>query len=190
MNWLDTRTKALLQNVPDDKSAPPKAAEFALVLLRKGPDRLRMLRAITEINKCSQPEAIALEKQALPVTINLGLREEEALWGQFELICCDAISIFLRSEIVEQNDQSGLSSLYGKFLESAEFKPTRVEILELPGTEAGEKFVHQFLGGPPTRLPTTVFAPYKEARIMHHWARRIGGEVQLDFAEPEAGPKD
>ena len=35
MNWLDTQTKELLQKARNEKPAPSKTAEFALVLLRK-----------------------------------------------------------------------------------------------------------------------------------------------------------
>ena len=51
MNWLDTQTKELLQKVHDEKLSPSKTAEFALVLLRKGPDYQRLVQAIVEINK-------------------------------------------------------------------------------------------------------------------------------------------
>jgi len=188
MNWIDTQTKELLQRAPEDKLAPPKAAEFGLILLRKGPDRVRLLKAITQINKCSLSAAIALEKQGVPVTVNPGLTEGEVLWGQFELICCDAISVFLRSEIVEQNDKPYLLALFEKVLESVEFKPAKIKILELPGTESGEKFIDQFLGVSQATFPMTHIAPYKKARIMHHWARRIGGRVELNLSEDGAEP--
>ena len=123
MNWLDTQTKALLQNVQDKKLAPPNPAEFALGV-RKGPDHQRLVDAIVEINKCSEADAAALASRSVPVTINPDLSEEEALWAQFELICCDAVSIFLRTEIIEQNDRSYLWPLFEKLSESSEFRPT------------------------------------------------------------------
>jgi hypothetical protein len=46
MNWLDPQTKEILQKVPDEKLAPPKAAEFALVLLRKGPDHQKLIKRL------------------------------------------------------------------------------------------------------------------------------------------------
>ncbi len=95
MNWLDTQTMEILQRVCDDKLAPPKAAEFALVLLRKGQDHDRLVDSITQINKCSRSEAYVLASRQTPVTINSDLTEEDALWGQFELICADAIGVSL-----------------------------------------------------------------------------------------------
>src|SRR5215472_6150244 len=123
MNWLDTQTKELLQKVPDERPAPPKTGEFALVLLREGLDHQRLEDAIVEINKCSKTAAAMLADGLMPVTVNLDLTEEEALWGQFELICCDAVSVFLRSEVVAQNDRFYLWPLFKKVLESPEFKP-------------------------------------------------------------------
>jgi len=181
MNWLDTQTKELLQKVRDDKLAPPKTAGFALILLRKGKYYQRLIDAIVQINKCSRSEADILARRETPVTINYDLTEEEALWGQFELICCDAIGIFLRSEVIAQNDKTYLWPLFKKVLESSEFKPTNVSIVEVPKTESGEKFVEQFLGVVPEKwiFPVTLTMPFKKARIMEHWAGRVGARMRL-----------
>ena len=84
MNWLDTQTKEILQKVGDQKLAPPKTAEFALVLVRKGQDHQRLINAIVQINKCSESEATILASRRVPATINPDLTEEEALWGYEE----------------------------------------------------------------------------------------------------------
>ena len=182
MNWLDTQTKDLLQKVCDEKLAPPKTAEFALVLLRKGPGFHRLAEAIMEINQCSEAEAAALASGQSPVTINFDLTEEEALWGQFELISCDSISIFLRSEVIAQNDKSYLWPLFKKVLESSEFRPTSVSILQVPATESGDKFLEQFVGKSAIRrdYPLRLLIPFKKARIMEHWASRVGVKIKLE----------
>ena len=185
MNWLDTQTKELLQKVGDHDLAPPKTAEFALVLLRKGQNRDRLVNAIIQINKCNESDAALLARRRAPVTINPDLTEGEALWGQFELICCDAISIFLRSDVVAADDKYYLWPLYKKVLESAEFKPATVSVTEVPKTESGEKFIEQFLGGSPT-IPMTLTIPFKKARIMEHWATRVGAQLKVDISETGA----
>src|SRR5688572_12179390 len=166
MNWLDTRTKALLQKVSEEKLAPSKTAEFALVLLRKGPDLQRLVDAIVEINKCSEADAAVLASRSTPITINPGLTEGEALWGQFELICCDAVSIYVRSEIIEQNNDSYLLPLFKKVSRSLEFRPATVSITEVPATESGDKFLQQFAGGqaPKRAFPMKLTVPFKKAR--------------------------
>jgi hypothetical protein len=190
MNWLDTQTKELLQRVGDDKPAPPRAAEFALVLLRKGTDRRRLIEAISQINTCSESDAAKLARRPAPVTINAGLTEEEALWGQFELICADSISVFLRSQVVEQNDRLYLWPLFKQVLGSAEFRPAKVRVLQVPQSDSGERFFEQFVGGSRRRFPLTLTVPYKKARIMHHWAKRVGGRVDIDLPEAGAEPTD
>lgn len=122
MNWLDTETKAILKKEDELKLAPSKAAEFALILLRKGNDERRLTRAISRINDCGESEAAELIRSVLPVTIDPGLTESEALFGQFELICCDAIGAFIRSEVLEQSGESYLRSLFGKVSHSPEFR--------------------------------------------------------------------
>ena len=58
MNWLDTQTKEILQKVVEPKLAPPKTAEFTLVLVHcNGSDHTRLVRAIRRINECEESEA-------------------------------------------------------------------------------------------------------------------------------------
>ncbi len=196
MNWLDTETKEILQKEHEPKLAPPKAAEFALVLIRKGTDQQRLVRAIRRINECSESEAIELARLPAPATVNPGLTQEEALFGQFELVCCDAIAAFIRSEVpLEQNQEHYLQSLFRKILQSPEFKPTRIEVLEVPTTDSGEKFLDQFLG---IRLPRqerrvsrfSVWVPFKKARIMKHWATRVGVQIQCDVSQNSREEED
>src|SRR5262249_36228 len=113
MNWLDTETRAILQKNHEPKLPPPKAAEFALVLIRKGTDDQRLVRAVQRINECSEAKANKLSRLPTPITINPGLTEAEALFGQFELICCDAIAAFIRSEVImEQGERAYLHNLF------------------------------------------------------------------------------
>lgn len=185
MNWLDIQTQEFLQGDPPPKLAPRKVAEFGLVLLRKGMDQQRLVRAISRINDCSDSAAASLARQPLPVTINLDLEHGDALLGQFELICCDSTAAFLSSEVLEQGDKSYLRSLFHRISESPEFKPCTLTIISIPTTEKGRKFADQFLGVAGTGLQELVFpfridVPFKKARIMKHWAGRIGAHLKCD----------
>jgi hypothetical protein len=188
MNWLDTQTKEILQRVPGQKLAPAKVPEFALVMLKKGRDEERLVRAICRINECSESDAREFARKPTPVTINPDLSEEDALFGQFELVCCDAVSVFVRSEVLEQGDKRYLQSLFEQVLHSSEFAPAKVEVLDVPATESGQKFVDQFLGVLPqsqgfqsTKLSASV--PFKKARIMKHWATRVGARVVCESVQ-------
>jgi hypothetical protein len=160
----------------------PETAEFALILLRKGPDHQRLVDAIIEINKARKANAAALASRATPVTIKSGLTEAEALWAQFELICCDAVSIYVRTEVIEQNDKAYLAGLFKEVSESPEFRPANVTIIQIPATESGEKFLERFVGtsGLIRSFPMTLTVPFKKARIMEDWAARIGAEIKLE----------
>jgi len=189
MNWLDTQTQELLQRDRHLKLAPPKTSEFGLLLLQRGMDYSRLLRAICLINNCSQSQAAALARQSLPVTINSDINYEDALLGQFELICCDAISAFISSEVLEEGDRNYQRSLLDKVIQSPEFKAVSVTVVEIPKSESGERFADQFLGITKETLqvlpfPFRVDAPFKKVRIMKHWAGKIG--VRLDYASSEA----
>jgi len=192
MNWIDTETKAILQRQNKPPLAPSKVAEFALVLGPKGVDRERLIRAVCRINDCSRSAAMALLGQPSPVTINLDLTEEDATLGQFELVCCEAISAVVRSEVAGEADRGYLAELLQKVSRSPEFKPTTIRIDDVPMTEAGRKFVDQFLGMDLERLqelgfPRGFAMPVKKARIMKHWAERVGAHVCDGGAEPGAG---
>jgi len=114
MNWLDTETKGILQKEIEPKLAPPKAAEFGLVLLQKGADYQRLIRAICRTNECSEVEAVTLARSPVPVNVNPGLTQAEAIFGQFELICCDSISAFIRSEVLLEQNSTATSSPFFK----------------------------------------------------------------------------
>jgi hypothetical protein len=195
MNWLDTETKAILQKEHEPTPTLCKAAEFALVLIRNGAIDGRLVRAIRRINECGESEAIELSRQPTPFTINPGLTEAEALFGQFvgqfELICCNAVAAFIRSKVIlEQDDYIYLRSLFQKVAQSPEFRPTRIDILEVPATEAGERFVDQFLGSAVRDESFSGVVPYKKARIMKHWAARVGAEVRCEVVDNSAEGDD
>jgi hypothetical protein len=183
MHWLDTQKKEILQKVGEANLTPPYTAALTLVLVRKGTDHDRLVRAICRINECDEPEAVKLAAQRTPVRINSDLSEGDALWGQFELICCDAVSIFIRSEVLDQMDLAEFQSLVQKTSQSTEFQPTTVTITEIPRTESGLSFVDQFLCSfEPEKVagfPSTLIVPFKKARIMEHWATRIGAKLQF-----------
>jgi hypothetical protein len=191
MNWLDTETKAILQRERELPIAPPKVGEFALVLGSKGADPGRLVRAVCRVNDCSRLAAVRLLEQRLPVTINLDLTEEDATLGQFELVCCEAVSAVLRSEVAGEAGHEYLADLLKTISQSPEFQRRTIWIYGVPATEAGQRFVDQFLGVELSALslPCRFTMPAKKARIMEHWAARVGAQVRGDPAEPH-GPPD
>jgi hypothetical protein len=153
-----------------------------LVLGYKGVDRQRLVRAVCRINDCGQSQAADLVRRPSPVTINSDLTEKEATFGQFELICCNAIAAVIRSEVAEQAEKAYLQALLRRISHSSEFKPATIRIEEIPVNEAGQKFVDQFLGMNLQALrelgfPRRFTMPMKKARIMEHWAARVGAQV-------------
>ena len=146
MNWLDTQTRELLQAEPSEKFAPPKVADYGVVLLQKGIDPKRLVRAVTRINDCSESDGEKLLRQPLPITINPDLGYRDAQLGQFELICCDAAAAILSSEVLDHGDRGYLASLFQRVARSPEFSACTVTIEEIPCDENGQKFSDQFLG--------------------------------------------
>jgi len=185
MNWLDTETRAVLEKSSVKKSAPPKTREFSLVLLEKGADVARLARAICRINDCSKPQAQSLLQHTPPICLHRDLSYEDALLGQFELICCDAASVCIRSQVVENAELGYLRSLYSQLAHSSEFRHLRMRITHLPENQSGAKFADQFLGIPKAAIvsisyPLEIRVSLKKARIMQHWAGRIGARLASD----------
>jgi hypothetical protein len=183
--WLDTETKAMLQQAPPEKLAPPDTGMFSLVLLKMGDDPTRTRRALERIPRVSGERAVNIATRQCPaVVIASGLSLGDAILGQFELVCCDSISVFLRDEVAASNDRSYLSELFQQFRESPEFESIPATITLIPQTAPGRQFVDQFLGG----MSHVASCPHrgyfyegkimrKKARIMAHWAKKIGAEV-------------
>jgi hypothetical protein len=189
--WLDTETKAMLQQAPPEKYAPSDTGMFTLVLLKKGTSLERLIRALTRIPGVSQARAVEAAASMCPVPVASSLSLADAMLGQFELVCCDSVSVFLRNEVVSAAEYPYLGQLYQQFQQSPEFESVRVLIRSLPQTVSGEHFLDQFLDGADV-IPRLVIAGLrsceeimmrKKARIMAHWAEKIGAEVAIVPAE-------
>ena len=189
--WLDTETKAMLQQSPPGKCAPADIGEFTLVLLKRGRDLDRLLRALRRIPGLSRAKAVETAARMCPVPIASGLSLADAMLGQFELVCCDAVSVFLRDDVVVSAEYSYLGELYRQFQKSPEFETVKVKVTSVPNTVTGEHFVDQFLGGADI-IPRLVAAGLrsceenmmrKKARIMAHWAEKVGAKVVIGDSE-------
>lgn len=184
--WLDTETKALLQQVPPEKCAPPVIGTFTLVLLEKGKDRAWVERSLAKVPGISNEKASNFMSQACPLPIAGGLLITDALLGQFELVCSDSVSIFLSDDVVSSGGRYYLSDLYAQICSSSEFESLPVQIDFVPESDLGRRFVDQFLGGVADAALCGVGGHAyrgtmmrKKARIMNHWAKKIGAQVAI-----------
>jgi hypothetical protein len=180
ITWLDTETKALLQRSPPKKLAPSDIDTFGLVLLAiQGQERERLTEAIGRVVGSSPEDTRAIIARPMPITLKQGLSYEDALLGQFELICCDAVSVFLADEVIEEATQNYLADLYGRLLQSQEFQSISIRIEHIPSNDKGEEFLHRFVGRAEISLPLELEVMCKKARIMKHWAPKIGGRLTI-----------
>ena len=174
--WLDTETKALLQKSPPKKLAPPDTATITLLLLSIYQyDIKREIRAIQRILQTSNVDAKQLLAQPLPAKITNGLTHNNALLGQFELICCDSVSVFIEDDVMKGASQDYLDNLYELLLKSDEFQEVQIRIDSIPANEQGDRFVDQFLGADFSKYPVELTTLRKKARLMNHWSTKIGG---------------
>ena len=185
--WLDTETKAILQPTPPEKRTAVETSGFTLILLEKGLRLDRLARALERIGRDSERPMTWLLDTACPAVIRSGLALDEAVVGQFELICCDCISVFLRDEVVAQGDSHYLRELYGQLRNSLEFQPVFIRITFIPDTDVGRLFCDQFLPSAETKtvrygaeiaVRDRVFR--KKARMMAHWATEIGARLATE----------
>ncbi len=179
-NWLDTETKALLQGVPPEKLAPPGTAAFTLVLLTTGgPIRNAILSAVGRVAKVSVDEAKRILSRRLPIPVKQGLSYPDAQIGQFELICCDAVSVLIADEVVAEAPSDYMADLYSKLRKSDEFQLVAVRVDSIPDSPRGQEFCNRFLGGREPEPSAVMKLMRKKARIMQHWAEKIGGRVTI-----------
>ena len=176
--WLDTETKAILEGAGKAELAPPDTQSFTLVLLSKSSDQDRLRQALAKAG-CSDPATLRrLLASPCPCAAAAGLTLEEAMFGQFELACCDRAAVFLRDDVVAENDLQYLSRLYDDLALSEEFRPAEIEIHFVPRDEHGARYVRQFLGVDErflerVGLPLQRTVMEKKARMMWHWGKKI-----------------
>ncbi|NQT11495.1 MAG: hypothetical protein HQ582_02020 [Planctomycetes bacterium] len=180
--WLDTQTEAMLRGEPPQAIAPPTLPDFSLVVLESGKDQQRMVRAVRRVNDCSHSDAKKLLARGLPLVVNADLSHHDALLGQFEFVCCDAIAVFLRSRVAAGAEASYLKELFARLCQGGEFRDVTVSLGGVPRNEEGSRFLDQFLGlvgaeAERQQFPVELQMLYKKARIMAHWAGRIGGKA-------------
>ena len=178
-SWLDTETKAMLQRLPPSKQAPADTLAFTLVLLSTSEcNRNRLLRAAQRIHAGFADRDLPATGARAPFLLRDGLTHADALLAQFELISCDAVSVFIADSVFANAENEYLTELYNCLLASDEFRPTTITIGSLPNSNRADEFVDQFIGYQ-IEVPSTITAAYKKARIMNHWANKIGGDVRI-----------
>jgi hypothetical protein len=171
---MDLETKAQLADIPPEKLAPPTTSGFTLVLLARGTDRWRVHETLALL--CDH--TAKLSKQC-PLVVRTGLSYASALEAQFELICCDSISVFIDDTVFLTASGSYLNELFRQLRASPEFESVSIRLEQVPAGSRGMKFIQQFLGTPP-RLPFKQVVVRKKARIMKHWADKIGAVLLID----------
>jgi hypothetical protein len=186
---LGTETKVFLEPPAPEKAIASRVSGYTLVLLTRGsrPDRLG--RALERILCEFERPLTGLLDGSCPAVVRRALTLDEAIAAQFELICCDCVSIFLRDEIVAQSDPGYLGELYSQLRYSPEFQPVFVGISFIPATDAGKRFCDQFF--PPDETKTIRYGAEialthrvsrKKGRMMAHWAKETG--VRLILEQP------
>lgn len=173
-DWLDTETKAQLWKNPPDKLAPPDVDGYSLVLLERGTDRDRVENAILTL----ADDATVVAKEC-PCVVRRNLSLTDALVGQFELICSDSISVFLRDDVVRLGNPSYLRELFDNLRAGEEFAPVTAQLTSIPADEHGRRFLLQFFGQF-LGLDTTHTVTRKKARIMAHWAAKLGATIEFN----------
>lgn len=174
--WIDTEAKWRLCKTPPYKIAPPKTIAFTLVVLSlpNSADH-RVVRAAERVLGTSFDDAHRCLQRDVPIVVKSGLVHTDALAGQFEFICCDAVAVFICDHVVAAGDQDYLNDLYARLRQSPEFAQTEVLLDYLPLNDLGRMFSDQFLGLGTVSYPVRFIVPYKKARAMCHWATKIGG---------------
>jgi len=182
--WLDPQTLAMLQEEPPEKIAPAAMPDYTLVMLEAGADRRRMVRALCRINNCSESDAKTLLGRSMPAVVNADLSYGDAALGQFELVCCDALSVIIPSEVVANAEPFYLRDLLAKLRRSDEFQHVTLRLDTVPAGEEARRFLNQFLGLSEAEAKAQLFPLdlricRKKARIMAHWGDRIRAEVKV-----------
>lgn len=184
MKWLDTETKSFFDSQPPDRFAPADTVAVTLVMLTHyGRDHHALSRAVQRVAGLAYGEAERLLRQRFPTIVAPGLAYLDALIGQLELICCDAVSVVIPDTVIAYASADYLVGLYGKLRRSDEFQVVNVQIESIPESPSGQTFCDRFLHGKRPPLPAVMRTMRKKARVMRHLGEKIG--VRLETPETE-----
>ena len=177
--WLDTETKAVLQESPPLKLAPATTETFSIVVIDLSfrPIHSRHVRAYYRVLGTSVSDAAEILKRKIPLILKRRLTLADAMLAQFELICSDIISAFVSDSVISNADPSYLSDLWRSLRTGEEFEKLWVTIENAPRDKSGSDFLEQFVGAEAVSFPKEFLAMRKKARIMQHWAEKIGATV-------------
>lgn len=174
-SWLDPETQASLQKCPPLTVAPSTTDGFSVVVLHhSGTVDDRGLHALQAGFNISREAASHLGDKWLPFIGAQHLPHADAMLAQFELICCDIISVFIADSVIDRATPQYLADLYNSLIRGSEFSPLTVRVKSIPETEAGTRFTSRFIADHPVALPYTMMATFKKARVMQHWASSFG----------------
>ena len=137
----------------------------------------RQVRAFERILRTSRSDAEFETKKTVPFVTKRELTRSDALLAQFELICSDVISVFIVDAVLSNAEPGYLARVYRGLIQSDEFKMVAVSIDAIPGGVTGNDFVQQFIADETPPLRHRMIITQKKARIMSHWARKIGVSI-------------
>ena len=175
-SWLDTETKAALQQLPPQKLVPATTETFSVVILScdaRG-DHTRQTRAFDCVLHTSLDDAEFQTRRRPPFVVKGELTMADAMLAQFELACCDIVSVFISDGVLSTAEPSYLAELYGSLIHADEFDKVSLRVFSVPENAEGCVFVRQFIGDAVPLLPYDMIAMRKKARIMTHWAKKVG----------------
>jgi hypothetical protein len=184
---LDTQSRSLLGPSPPEEWTESATSGFTLVLLERGPCRDRISRAIDRILREPERSIEPILDGPCPIVVRSGLTLDEAVVGQFELISCDCVSIFLRDAVAARGSSEYLRTLFVQLRNSPEFQPVVVAVSFIPDTDAGRRFCDQFLDSSDAKIvrlgieiALSLRAFRKKARNMTHWAMESGIRMAIE----------
>jgi hypothetical protein len=180
-SWFDAEIKAALQKLPPKKLSPATIVSFAVVVLSLGSiaNHAWQVRSIHKVLGTSLQDAELQLNRKLPFVLKRELTLADAMLTQFELACADVISIFLSDHIVTNGDSVYLASLYRDMVRADEFEIVTVRVVSVPDGATGRSFTDQFIAPDLRAFPCEFTSLRKKARIMTHWAKKIGATVRL-----------
>ena len=128
-------------------------------------DRARVTSAVERIVRDTDVDVRSRLAAPLPLPIERGLSHADALLGQFELICCDCISVFVCDTVLAAASKPYLTELF-THCASREFDLVAGRLESVPLGPTGLAFLNRFFGRMHVDLPLEFPVMRKKARSM------------------------
>ena len=173
-DWIELATQSELEASPPSKLIATTTQTYSLLLLKWGQDHNRVESVVAEIQA-----SLGVKLKDLPFVVCQRMTLDDAMVGQFALVCCDCVSAFITDDLVDAENKPFFEQLLREVSTSTEFDLVTTKVMYIPDSKAAKRFCWQFFGqAEGVKAPAEYEFHRKKVRLMKLAADQCGVRMQ------------